>query len=73
MAYGINLTDEELAFLAGLLRREMGDIRSEHRRTRNPDFRSQIEHTMKLQRRIFKTIEEARERESRILARPSPG
>ncbi len=73
MAYGINLTDEEFRLLEDLLRRELTDTRSEHRRTRNPEFRSQIEHQLDLLRRLLVTMEELSERPSTILARPCPG
>ena len=60
MVRGIMLTDEELGILEELLRQELGNTRSEYRRTRNPDFRSGIQHRMKLERHILQTIEQAR-------------
>ncbi|MHC4294516.1 MAG: hypothetical protein ACYSTL_02920 [Planctomycetota bacterium] len=74
MAYGIMLTGEEIRTLEDLLNREMGVIRVERRRTRNPEFRSQVEHQMAVHRRILETIERAKSRgEGKLAARPCPG
>lgn len=73
MAYGLNLSEEELELLERMLLGEEGDIRSEHRRTRNPEFRSEIEHRMELQHRILDSIEQAKRRVVAMKARPFPG
>ncbi len=73
MACAINLTEDELGLLAGLLQRELGSVRSEYRRTRNPDFRSHIQHAMKMETHILQSIEEVQNRQTKLVARPHPG
>ena len=60
MSYSITLTEEEIDLLEELLRSELGSIRSEHRRTRNPEFRGAVEHRKELEQRVLDMIERAR-------------
>ncbi len=73
MACGITLTSEEVDLMENLLNREIYETRSEHRRTRNPEFRSQIERRIELQEHILKTIQQAKMRAPTLMARPCPG
>lgn len=56
MRHHIALTDEELRHLAEALERDLGDTHTEHRRTRNPDFREGLEHRISLMERLLEKI-----------------
>jgi len=62
MAYSITLSEEEIVLLEDLLHHELGNIASEHRRTRNPEFRHEIEHRKELEQRLLSIVEHARGR-----------
>ncbi len=59
MVRAVNLTYEELDELKRMLRRGLGDTRSERRRTRNPGFRRKIEHRLELMAHMLTAIHQA--------------
>jgi len=60
MAYTITLSDEELAELDGLIHDELADRRHELRRTRNPEFRGQVTHHIRLLDHLLRMVHGAR-------------
>ena len=56
MLRDITVSTEELRELKRMLRRELGDTRSERRRTRNPGFRRQVEKRLELMEHMLQTV-----------------
>mgnify|MGYP006967066200 CR=1 FL=1 len=61
MDHTITLTDDELDLLQGLLKDELGAERVEFRRTRNPDFRDDLEHHLDLALRLLGKLDRCRQ------------
>jgi hypothetical protein len=61
MRYQLSLTKAELEELEQLARREAEASHVEHRRTRNPRFRSDIEERLRRLEHMLELVEEARE------------
>lgn len=64
MACSLVLNDEELVELDDLLHQEVTTSRTELRRTRNPEFRDQINHRIKMAAHLRDLIARARAQEA---------
>jgi hypothetical protein len=61
MNHTITFSDDELDLIEGLLNEELQTERVEFRRTRNPDFRDDLEHHLDLTGKLIRKLSQARE------------
>ncbi len=59
MKHAMILNDEEIRELDCLLSADISERRTELRRTRNPEFREQIQHHLDIERQILLALEKA--------------